>query len=63
MKKNEPKALCEVWEWKEKAYKDVEHMPIGEAVKKRLEDSLQTIYKLGLPLSKKGDESGIFQAK
>lgn len=51
MKNKDSKALLEVWEWKEKAYQEVEHLPIDQALKKRLDDSLQTVSQLGLPVS------------
>jgi hypothetical protein len=56
MKDKDSKALREVWEWKEKAYKEVEHLTIDQALKKRLKDSLQTVHQLGLPVSNKLSE-------
>ena len=51
MKSNDSNALNEVWEWKEKAVREVEHLSTADAIKKRLEDALQTVRKLGIPLS------------
>jgi len=51
MKTNDSQALCDVWKWKELAYHEVEHLSIEEALKKRLTDSLQTVNRLGLPVS------------
>jgi hypothetical protein len=56
MKENESKALQQVWEWKDRAYKEVEHLSTDQALKKRLEDSLQTVYQLELPVSDKVKE-------
>jgi len=44
---NESKALTEVWEWKEAAYREVEHLDIREALRIRLYDSIATVKKLG----------------
>ena len=38
IKRKVPKALAEVWAWKEACYREVEHLPIREAVMKRLAD-------------------------
>ncbi len=51
MKEKEPRALRDVWEWKDRAYKEVEHLPTDQALKKRLQDSLQTVRQLGLPMT------------
>jgi hypothetical protein len=51
MKQNESHALREVWAWKEQAAHEVEDLSVSEAVKKRLEDALQTTRTLGIPLS------------
>lgn len=48
---SDSKSLHEVWEWKEKAVREVEHLPTADAIKKRLEDALQTVRELGIPLS------------
>jgi len=37
----ESKAQIEVWEWKDKAAKDVENLDIKSAIRKRLEDSVK----------------------
>jgi len=54
--RNESKALRDVWEWKDDAYHDVEHLPTDEAIRRRLHDSLLRVKELGLPLSHKFDE-------
>lgn len=48
MKPKVPKTLADVWDIKEKLYQEVAHLPIEEALKKRLDDSDQTVKKLGL---------------
>ncbi len=53
MNTTDSKALQEVWEWKELAYKEVEHLSIAEALTKRLADSLHTVCQLGFPVSEK----------
>jgi hypothetical protein len=51
MKQTDPQALREVWAWKAQAAQEVEDLPTDEAVRKRLEDALQTTRTLGIPLS------------
>lgn len=41
-------ALKEVWEWKDAAWKEVEHLPIDKALEKRIIDANDTVKKLGL---------------
>jgi hypothetical protein len=49
MKKiKDAKALREVWEWKEKAYREVEGLELDEALKRRIQDSLETSRKLNI---------------
>jgi hypothetical protein len=44
---NISKALTDVWEWKESAYKDVANLPIKDAVRKRIQDAETLSKKLG----------------
>jgi len=41
MKIKTPKALQDVWDMKDRAYKSVEHLPLEMAITKRLEDSIK----------------------
>jgi hypothetical protein len=36
------KAQLEVWRWKEEAWKEVAHLDLGEAMRRRLMDSVRT---------------------
>ena len=56
MKNNISKALIEVWEWKEIAYEEVKHLPREQAIRKRLESSLETVHQLGLKMNDKTEE-------
>ncbi|MBI4723318.1 MAG: hypothetical protein HY769_10075 [Candidatus Stahlbacteria bacterium] len=54
MKKSKvSKSLLEVWEWKDLAYKEVETLPIEEAIKKRISDSLKATKIMGFTLHRK----------
>ena len=53
------KSLKEVWEWKELAYEEVKHLPREQAIRKRLESSLETIHHLGLKMTDKSVESDV----
>lgn len=44
------KAQIEVWEWKELAFEEVSHLPIRDALRKRILDSMESVEKLGLPV-------------
>jgi|GEM_PF-3271662 len=63
MKKNISKSLKEVWEWKELAYEEVKHLPREQAIRKRLESSLDKVLKLGLNTTDKSVESDIPRIK
>jgi hypothetical protein len=45
-KTKESKALNEIWEWKENAYRKVAHLDLDEALNKRLDDSIKTVKRL-----------------
>ena len=47
---DDPKSLKEVWEWKEKAWSKVAHLPLREAIKKRLDDSYEAAKRLKIPM-------------
>ena len=53
MKNNVSQALIEVWNWKDQAYHEVEQLPIEQALRKRLEDSLRLVRQLGMTVSDK----------
>lgn len=53
MRKNESKALQEVWQWKDESYEEVKHLPTDQAVRKRLTDSIRSVRVLGLRMTKK----------
>ncbi len=59
MKNNISKALTEVWEWKEIAYEEVKHLPREQAIRKRLESSLNTVLELGLKMADKSVEAEV----
>jgi hypothetical protein len=63
MRNDDPKALREVWEWKERAYREVEHLPARQAVRKRLEDSIKAVRAIGLPTVPEEDTSKRERAK
>jgi len=44
----ESKAMLEVREWKAAAWRTVAHLPLREAIQKRLADSAKTAERLGL---------------
>jgi hypothetical protein len=46
------KTLQEVWTLKEACYEEVKNMPLKDAIKKRLSDSLEHTKKLGFMLQK-----------
>jgi hypothetical protein len=48
----EEKALLEVWEWKEKAFKEVENLELKQALKERLKSSVRTSQKFGFKVHK-----------
>ncbi|MBF0227671.1 MAG: hypothetical protein HQK76_19660 [Desulfobacterales bacterium] len=52
MKNNESKALKEVWELKDKAYKEVEKMDLRDALKERINKSVNTTKNLGFETKK-----------
>lgn len=45
------KALQEVWDMKEACYQEIKDLPLEEALRKRIEDSLKTTKELGFKLS------------
>ena len=47
-----PKSLQEVWDLKQACYEEVKDMPLKDALKKRLYDSLESVKKLGFKLNK-----------
>jgi len=47
MKNKESKALLEVWEWKDKAFKEVENMELRKALKERIKRSMMLLKKHG----------------
>jgi hypothetical protein len=49
---NISKALREVWEWKDEAYREIEKLDITVGIQKRLTDSLNTTKASGLTLWK-----------
>ena len=51
MKINDSKSLLEVWNWKEKAFKEVENMDLKDALKKRIDDSISLAKKEGFKFS------------
>ena len=53
------KSLKEVWEWKERAYGEVKHLPRDQAIRKRLESSMDTVHQLGLKMTDKSVESDV----
>ena len=61
MKNNISKALIEVWEWKELAYEEVKHLPREQAIRKRLESSLDTVHQLNLKMTDKTEGPAIPQ--
>lgn len=52
----ESRALTEVWEWKDAAYREVENLDIETAMKKRLSTSVKTAKKLGFVLTSPADK-------
>lgn len=55
MMNKESKSLQEVWDMKQACYEEVKNLPIKDALKKRLSDSLKCTKELGFKLSKKND--------
>jgi len=49
-KRKTPKALAEVWAWKDACYREVAHLPIREAIGKRLSDCDRTARHLGVAM-------------
>lgn len=47
MKSKESKSMLEVLEWKEEAYREVEHLDLKKALKNRILKSVDTTNKLG----------------
>ncbi len=47
----ESRALTEVWEWKEDAYREVEGLDLETALNKRLNASLETTRTMGFELT------------
>lgn len=47
------KSLKEIWDIKQVCYEQVKEMPLKEALKKRLVDSLKSTKKLGYKLNRK----------
>lgn len=56
-KNNISKALLEVWEWKESAYKEVKGFDLTSAIRKRIMDSISTTHHLGFKSIKKRDRT------
>lgn len=52
----ESKALLEVREWKAAAWREVAHLPLDEAIKKRLADSAKTAARLGFHVPKRQEK-------
>jgi len=52
MNKKESKSLLEVWEWKEKAFKEVENLELKQALKERIKSSIRTSQKIGFKVLK-----------
>ena len=48
----ESKAQLEVWKWKDIAYREVKNMDLKSAIRKRLEDSIETAKKSRISLKK-----------
>ncbi|MEK6794439.1 MAG: hypothetical protein AABZ39_06665 [Spirochaetota bacterium] len=46
----ESRAMLEVWEWKEKAAKEVESYDLKTALAMRIKTSMETVHALGLPV-------------
>jgi len=47
-KRRNSKALQEVWDWKDQAYREVENLDLERGLRKRLKDSLKATRDLGL---------------
>jgi predicted XRE-type DNA-binding protein len=52
MNKKESKSLLEVWEWKEKAFKEVENLELKQALKERIKNSILTAQRKGFKVIK-----------
>ena len=52
----ESKALLEVREWKAAAWREVAHLPLDEAIMKRLADSAKTAERLGFHIPKREEK-------
>ena len=50
---DDPKVLRDLWEIKEQAWKEVEHLGLEKAILKRLDDSTRTALALGFRLVRK----------
>ena len=64
------KALEEVWQWKEEAWQEVAHLPLRQALRKRMEIAERTARELGfepvpraLPGTKVAETSAKYTAK
>ena len=52
----ESKALLEVREWKAAGWQEVAHLPLDEAIQKRLKDSAKSAERLGFHVPKREKE-------
>lgn len=46
-----PRALKEVWEWKDSIYQEVKHLPTEQAMRKIMENAAKTANELGFDVS------------
>ena len=49
----ESKALLEIREWKAAGWREVAHLPLDEAIQKRLDDSAKSVERLGFHVPKR----------
>lgn len=52
MRSKDSKAQIEVWDWKDRAYKEVEGLSVDAALRERLATCIDTTRKLGLSVSR-----------
>jgi len=52
MKAKDSKALREVREWKARAYSEVADLDLDAALRKRLQDSVETARRLNIPMGR-----------
>ncbi|MBM3860583.1 MAG: hypothetical protein FJ395_13155 [Verrucomicrobia bacterium] len=64
------KALEEVWQWKEEAWQEVAHLPLRQALRKRMEIAERTARELGFepvrsvhPIAKVAEVPGKYRTK